>query len=109
MPEYTHAPVPVFEARQINSQEDGDAWIASLTDNELVSGSTSFTNVRIEIDGNTMWLKCTRNSEVGSEDYMMDTDLGGYAIANKDNQGIALWVEGAESFAGRYQPYPIAP
>jgi hypothetical protein len=101
---YTVKPTPLFEAREITSQEDADAWVTSLTENELVSGDKSFTNVRFEIRGNTVWLKYTVTSEVGSEDYALDTDLGGYAIANKDNTGINLWVEGVENFTRRYQP-----
>jgi hypothetical protein len=104
----THKPVPVFEAQQINTQEDADSWVAALTDNELVSGNTSFTNVRIELVGNTMWLKFTVTTDAGTDHYAVDTDLGGYALASKDNTVIRLWVEGVENFNLRYQPYPPA-
>lgn len=106
---YTQKPIPTFEARQINTQEDADAWVASLTDNELVSGGRSFTDVRIEIVDDTLWLKFTDTSEVGSETRALDTALGGYAIANTINQGINLWVESAEQFDRRYQPWPLPP
>ena len=108
MPEYTVKPIPVYEVRQINSQADADAWIASLTENELANTGRSFTNVRIEIDeADTMWLKFTDTSEVGSWEAAMDTDLGGYAMANKDNDNIHLMVVGETQFNLRYQPYPI--
>lgn len=103
----TYKPVPVFEARQINTPEDAAAWLASLTENELVSGSRSFTNVRIEFVDNTMWLKFTDTTDAGVDNYAVDTDIGGYALANKDNTVIRLWVEGAENFNLRYQPYPV--
>lgn len=106
---YTSNPIPLYEARQINSQADGDAWVASLTPNELVSPDATISNVRIEIVDSTVWLKYTRSSEIGADDYAIDTELGGYAIANKYNGGINLWVEGAENFDRRYQPYAQPP
>lgn len=102
---YTSKPTPVFVAQQINTPEDGEAWVASLTPGELVSGNRSFTNVRIEIVEDTVWLRYTDTSEVGSENYSMDTDVGGYALAITNGQGINLWVESAEQFDLRYQPY----
>lgn len=109
MAEYTWDPIPTFEARQINSQEDADAWVASLTSNELVSPDATISNVRIEIVDTTVWLKYTRSSEIGADNHAIDTHLGGYAIANKDNGGINLWVEGDMNFTRRYQPYPLPP
>jgi hypothetical protein len=109
MPLFTQKPIPLFTAQQINTQADADAWVASLTETELVSGSRSFTNTRVEVDENegTVVLKYTDNSEIGSENYTIDTTLGGYAIAFSDGVGINLVVESAEEFDRRYQPWPL--
>lgn len=107
MPEYTMNPIPVYEARQINTQEDGDAWVASLTDNELVTTGRAITNVRIEVVEDTVWLKFTDTSDIGSSEYAMDFSVGGYAMANKNNSNIFLTASSEASFNQNYQPYPI--
>lgn len=109
MAEYTLNPIPVYKVQQINTQEDADAWVESLTENELISGSRTFTNVRVEVreDTGTIWLRYTENSEIGSESVNLDTDIGGYALANTDNSVIRLWIEGVENFTRRYQPWPL--
>lgn len=110
MPEYTMKPIPVYEAAQINSREDADAWLASLTDNELVSGETSITNLRIDINDITgmVWLRYTLNGNGWSSDTNMDASLGAYVYASK-NGNLYMAIDSAENFTRLYQPYPIAP
>lgn len=108
MPEYTTNPVPVFEGRQINTQEDADAWVASLTDNELRNehDSVFFSDVRIEIEQGEFALKFTRTDNVdGVMPINMVMPLGGYAMAIKVGNGINLWTESETEFARRFQPY----
>lgn len=108
MAEYTVNPTPVYEARQINTREDADAWIASLTENELNYSGVSITNVRIDLDEpeNTMWLRFTMNGEGWSEESNMDTDIGGYAMALKSGGNIHLSLMGAANFNNSFQTYP---
>lgn len=112
MSEYTWKPVPLFEARQINSQADGDAWAASLTDFELRNDHDGivFTDVRIEIeegDSDRFWLKWTRTDGTdGTQRQQFSAPIGGYAVAEKTGQ-IALWVEDEVNFERRFQPWPI--
>lgn len=111
MAEYTLKPIPVWEAMQINNQEDADAWIASLTENELNYGGNSITNVRFVFDepNNTMWLKYTISGEGWSEESGLDTDIGGYAMALKSGGNIQVGVMGVENFNLHYQPYAQPP
>jgi len=109
MAEYTLKPIPVYEARQINTPEDATAWIESLTEDELIYGGNSITNVRIEFVDNTMWLRYTMNGEGWSEDSNMDTDIGAYAVALKSEGNVNLFVMGAENFNNNFQPYPVQP
>lgn len=107
---YTWNPVPIFEARQINTQADGDAWVASLTDFELRNDYDGivFTDVRIEMDPEQgqFWLKWTRTDGTdGTRPQQAYAPIGGYAVADKTGQ-VALWVEDETNFAGRFQPYP---
>lgn len=111
MAEYTLKPIPVWEVMQINNQADADAWIASLTENELNYGSNSITDVRFVFDepNDTMWLKYTISGEGWSEEANMDTDIGGYAMALKSGGNIQVVVMGVENFNNLYQPYPVPP
>ena len=107
MAEYTWNPAPVFEARQINDQADGDAWVASLTDNELRNDHDGivFTDVRIEIEPERFWLKWTRTDTTdGTQPQRFEAPLGGYAIADKTGQ-VVLWAEDEENFTRRFQSY----
>lgn len=115
MPVYTWNPVPTFEARQINSQEDGDAWVASLTDNELRNDNDiiAFTNVRVEVDvpNGQFILRYTRTDEADGA-YAINCQpvpLGGYVLANRDNLALNLWAEDETNFNRRFQPYPVQP
>lgn len=107
MAEYTWNPAPVFEARQINNQEDGDAWVASLTDLELRNDHDGivFTDVRIEVESERFWLKWTRTDTTdGSQPQQFFVPLGGYAVADKTGQ-VLLFVEDEANFNRRFQPY----
>lgn len=111
MAEYTVNPAPLFEAAQINTQADGDAWAASLTDFELRNDHDGivFTDVRVEIEEDRFWLKWTRTDTTdGAQPYRFEAPLGGYVIAEKTGQ-IALWVEDEENFTRRFQPYVECP
>jgi hypothetical protein len=113
MAEYTWNPAPVFEAAQVSTQADGDAWVASLTDFELRNDNDGivFTDVRIEVEEelDRFWLKWTRTDGTdGTRPQQLSAPLGGYAIADKTGQ-IALWAEDEENFTRRFQPYVECP
>jgi hypothetical protein len=110
---YIWNPLPLFEARQINTVEDGEAWVASLTDNELRNDHDGvvFSDVQVVVPSNmegdrfaVRWVRT--DTADGSQQYSMDAPIGGYAYASKSGQ-VGLWAEPEQEFLRRFQPYPV--
>ena len=95
-----------FEARQINSQADADAWIASLTDSELRNDNDQIEirdlEVVVDIEG-TITMTFVRADSLDAMPNRFEAPLGGYAYASRTSIAVAL--EDAENFERRFEPY----
>lgn len=99
---YQWVPTGSFEARQINSSEDLDAFIASLTP-ELLNGSwntmSDFTNEGVE-DGR-FTLRFYLSNPDSSSFITVNEPLGWWMIANREDANV--FQESPESFASRFR------
>lgn len=98
-------PEGTFEARQINSSEDLDAWIASLTENELVNDHTTYSNlVNGGVEDGRFKLSYYQDSIYdGAWTVNLDEPLGTWMIASRTNAN--LFNETDESFQSRFELY----
>lgn len=102
---YTWNPVETFEGRQINSQEDADAWIASLTDNELrnENDQVEIRDLAVTVDGGIVLMTFVRADSLDAMFNRAQVPVGGYALAGKTT--IAILLEDEVNFARRFQPF----
>lgn len=106
MPVYTWSPPLTYEARQINSQADADAWIASLTDNELRNDhdQIEIRDLTLTVDsGGTITMAFIRADSLDAAANRFHAPLGGYAYASRTSIQIAL--EDEANFNRRFEPY----
>lgn len=99
---YQWIPQGSFEARQINSSEDLDAFIASLTPG-MLNGSwatmSDFVNEGVA-DGR-FTLKFHMQNPDWSGTVTVNEPLGWWMIANREDANV--FQESAESFASRFE------
>jgi len=109
MSRYQWNPVQVFEARQINTQEDLDAWIASLDhDTHLHSTTYTFSEVEGTVTDGVIRVRWHVHSDVDGDWNHQDTyPVGVWAIAQEVIPGVYgsnLTFEDTENFERRFQP-----
>lgn len=98
-------PPGTFEARQINSAEDVDAFIASLTENELVNDEIVISDLQnLGVTDGKFTLRYHLDSDWGGDPRQDRTnDLGAYLIADK-SLAPNIFTESEESFLSRFEP-----
>lgn len=103
MAEYTWKPTGLFEARQINSAEDLDAWIASLGPRELSGEWAQFSELTNEGVADGMF---TFTFHLANPDWSgkvtVHEPLGWWMVANKEDANLSQ--ESDESFQSRFIP-----
>lgn len=104
---YTWNPLPTFEGRQINTQEEADAWVASLTDNELRDDNDPVVirDVRITVSDTEVLMTFIREDSMDAMPNRFQAPPGAYALASKTM--VQLLLEGETEFHRRFQPYPL--
>lgn len=102
---YTWDPVETFEARQVNSQADADAWIASLTDNELrnENDQIEIRDLAVVVSPEEIVMSFIRADSLDAMPNRFTAPVGGYATASKTS--IFLGLESEENFHLRFQPF----
>lgn len=98
-------PEGTFEARQINSSDDLDAWIASLTENELVNDHTTYSNlVNHGVEDGRFTLSYHQDSIYdGAWTVTLNEPLGTWMIANRLFANLSNETD--ESFQSRFELY----
>lgn len=98
-------PEGTFEAQQINSSEDLDSWIASLTESELVNDHTTYSDlVNGGVEDGKFRLTYRQDSIYdGVSTVDLNEPLGSWMIANLLFANLS--VETDESFQSRYEPF----
>lgn len=109
---YQWNPPPTFEARQINTIQDLNDFITSLTENELgPKDHLTFSELVAEVleDGSQFRLHYRVTSTVdGSWVEHKTAPWGCWAIADRVNIQ-SPWFEDDENFNRRFQPYSVQP
>lgn len=97
-------PPGTVEARQINSSEDLDAFIGSLTESELVGSWASFSQLENlgVADGMFHFRVWVTNPDWEGRWDVVEP-LGTWLTANRDDANISY--ESAESFESRFEPF----
>jgi hypothetical protein len=105
MAEYTWSPVATFEGRQINTQADADAWIASLTDNELRNehDQIEIRDLVVLVEPDRILMTFIRADSLDAMSNRFEAPVGGYALASKTS--IVLLLEEESNFHQRFQPF----
>jgi len=105
MAEYTWNPVATFEGRQINTQADADAWIASLTDNELRNDNDQIEirDLEVVVNAEEIVMTFIRADSVDAMYNRFTAPVGGYATASKT--AIIIGLEEEANFHHRFQPF----
>lgn len=105
MPTYTWNPVATFEGRQINTQADADAWIASLTDNELrnENDQIEIRDLVVLVEPDRILMTFIRADSLDAMYNRFEAPIGGWALASKTS--IVLLLEEEANFNLRFQPF----
>lgn len=106
---YTWSPPETFEARQINSQADADAWIASLTENQLrnENDQVEIRDLTVTVDAEQVSLRFIRADSLDAMPNHFIVPIGSFLIAARTS--INLWAEDEENFTRRFELYAQPP
>lgn len=88
-------------ARRVFTEEDFEAWLAELTPEQI----GSITNLRIDIVGDTVWLRFDKMTIDGVMSNNFDADLGSWFLAST-RYPETLHIESDENFHQNWMPEP---
>lgn len=113
---YCPSPIETFEARQINTQQDLNEWIASLTYEDHLHGENfTFSNLQGTLDeeNGEVRIQYHVHSDVdGDWNTEIRNPIGWWAISHVVVWGVYganLWMEDNDNFLRRFQPYTQPP
>lgn len=95
-----------FKAQQINTQADADEWLASLAPEDTSGVGMAFENISVEVTEERARLSYDMVTEESTYRARMDTELGGWFVAQHGIETINLFTENDESFIRRFEPQP---
>lgn len=109
---YCWSPIATFEAKRIQTQQDMDDWIASLTHEDHLHGENfTFSDLRGDVDllENRVTLRVHVHSPVdGDWETTHQAEVGWWFVANKVEWGVYganIFVEDDANFTRRFQQY----
>lgn len=106
--EYPESPRPegTFQAAQINSLEDLESWVESLTEVELVGVDTIYSDVVVAGEEDDRWVLSFTMDRTALGEGVLHTEFrepyGAYAVAAQQ-ESKGLWTEPAEIFESRFE------